>query len=408
MFDQYLAKRYRKFSRPSPDSYMIKDRTAIAGIGATEFSKNSGRSELQMASEAIMDAVEDAGLKMEQIDGLVKFAMDFTDETHLVSALGIKDLAYYAECGWGGGACCATVVHAAAAVATGMAKYVVCYRGMNEHSGRRYGRVPGVETVMAAPNDHYGYIMPYGLAVPPSWVAMFGTRYMHEYNVTAEQLGWVSVVLREHACRNPKAIFYDVPITLDDYMASKMIVEPLRLFDCCVDTDGACAVIVTTAERAKDLKQTPAIIMGTTQGIAEQGEMMTSFYRPKISLLPEAWYAAQELWHVSGATPKDVDVVQFYDAFSPLIPMQMEEYGFVGEGEGALFCEGGDRIRIGGELPCNTSGGHLSEAYLHGMNLINEAVRQVRGTSTSQVKGAEISLVTGGLGVPTSAILLRR
>jgi acetyl-CoA acetyltransferase len=408
VFDQYLARKYQTTKRPAPEANLIKEKTAIVGIGATEFSKNSGRSEMQMASEAILAAVEDAGLKIEDIDGLVKFALDYTDEMHLVSALGIPDLKYFAECGWGGGASCSTIAHAAAAVATGAANYVVCYRGMNERSGSRYGRVPGVERVMASPNDHYGYIMPYGLAVPPSWVAMFTTRYMHEYGATAEQLGWISIVLRENACRNPKAMFYDKPATIDDYMASKMIVEPLRLFDCCVDTDGACAIVVTTAERAKDLKQTPAIIMGATQGIAEQGEMMTSYYRPKISGLPEAWYAGQELWHITGVTPKDIDVVQFYDAFTPLIPMQLEEYGFVELGEGCAYCDGGERIRPDGELPCNTSGGHLSEAYLHGMNLINEAVRQIRGTSTNQVQDVELSMVTGGLGVPTSALLLRR
>jgi acetyl-CoA acetyltransferase len=168
------------------------------------------------------------------------------------------------------------------------------------------------------------------------------------------------------------------------------------------------SIIVTTKERAKDLKQRPAIIMGATQGIATQGEMMTSVYRPRISGIPESWYTAQELWRVSGVTPRDIDVVQFYDAFSPLIPMQLEEYGFCGVGEGAAFCDGGHRIRIDGELPCNTSGGHLSEAYIHGMNLISEGVRQIRGTSTSPVKDAELCLVTGGLGVPTSAIVLRR
>ncbi|UCC61013.1 MAG: lipid-transfer protein, partial [Dehalococcoidia bacterium] len=176
----------------------------------------------------------------------------------------------------------------------------------------------------------------------------------------------------------------------------------------CVDTDGAVAIILTTTERAKDLKQQPAYIMGATQGIATQGEMMTSYYRPRISGLPESWYAGQELWRVTGVGPKDIDVAQFYDAFTPLIPMQLEEYGFCGVGEGVAFCEGGDRIRLGGEIPCNTSGGHLSEAYIHGMNLIAEAVRQIRGTSTAQVKDVELSLVTGGLGVPTSALLLRR
>jgi len=279
---------------------------------------------------------------------------------------------------------------------------------MNERSGRRYGRVPGVEQVMISPNNHFGSIMPYGFATPPSWVAMFTTRYMHEFGATSEQLGWVSIVCREYACRNPKAMFYGRPLTMEDYRDARMIVEPLRLFDCCVDTDGAVAIILTSTERAKDLKQTPAIILGATQGIATQGELMTSMYRPRISGIPESWYTAEELWRVSGVSPNDIDVAQFYDAFTPLIPMQLEEYGFCGVGEGAAFCEGGDRIRLGGDIPCNTSGGHLSEAYIHGMNLITEGVRQIRGTSTSQVEDAELSLVTGGLGVPTSAIVLRR
>jgi len=408
MFDQYLARRYQSTVRPDKEDYLVKDNVAIVGIGATEFSKDSGRSEIQMVCEAIKDAVNDAGINIEDIDGMVRFTMDYTDEMHIASSLGIPNLNYFGECGWGGGASCATMVHAATAIAAGAANYVVCYRGMNERSGRRYGRVPGVQQVMRAPNDHFGSIMPYGLATPPSWVAMFASRYMHEFGATAEQLGWVSVVCREYACMNPRAMFYGRPITLQDYMESKMVVAPLRLYDCCVDTDGAVAIILTSAERAKDLKQQPAYVLGATQGIATQGEMMTSYYRPRISGLPESWYAGQELWRVTGLGPKDIDVAQFYDAFTPLIPMQLEEYGFCDVGEGVAFCEGGDRIRLRGEIPCNTSGGHLSEAYIHGMNLIAEAVRQIRGTSTAQVKDVELSLVTGGLGVPTSALLLRR
>jgi len=408
MFDQYLARRYQATARPPKEDYLVKDNVAIVGIGATEFSKDSGRSEIQMACEAIKAAVDDAGLNVADIDGIVKFTMDYTDEMHIASSLGIPNLKYCGECGLGGGASCATIVHAATAIAAGVVDCVVCYRTMNERSGRRYGRVPGAEQVMTAPNAHFGSIMAFGFATPPSWVAMFATRYMHEFGATAEQLGWVSVVCREYACKNPNAMFYGRPITLQDYLESRMIVEPLRLYDCCVDTDGAVAIILTTAEKAKDLKQRPAYILGTTQGIATQGEMMTSYYRPMISILPESWYAGQELWRVTGLSPKDVDVAQFYDAFTPLIPMQLEEYGFCGVGEGCAFCEGGDRIRVDGEIPCNTSGGHLSEAYIHGMNLIAEGVRQIRGTSTSQVKDAEISLVTGGLGVPTSALLLRR
>lgn len=408
MFDQYLARRYRKSVRPRPQDYLVKDNAAIVGIGSTEFSKDSGRSELQMVCEAIKLAVDDAGLEMENIDGMVRFVMDFTDEMHIASSLGIPELDYFGECGWGGGAGCAMVMHAAAAVVTGAAKYVVCYRTMNERSGRRYGHTPGVEFTQTAPNDQFGFFMPFGLSSAPIWMAMFATRYNHEYGVTPEQIGSIPVLWRENACQNPNALFYGKPITMQDYLESRMVVDPLRLFDCCVDTDAAVAFIVTTSERARDLKQRPAYILGAAQGTATQGELMTSYYRPKISMLPESWYTGQELWRTTEVTPADVDVAQFYDAFSYMVPMQMEEYGFCGPGEGAAFCEGGDRLRVGGQLPCNTSGGQLSEAYVHGMNLIMEAVRQIRGTARIQVPDAELSFVTSAPAVPTSAILLRR
>lgn len=408
MVDQYLARRYRTTTRPDPEAYLIRDNAAIAGIGMTEFSKDSGRSELQLVCEAIKSAVTDAGLKVADIDGLIKFTMDFTDEMQIMSALGIPELKYFAEVGWGGGAGCGTVAHAAAAVVTGQANCVVCYRGMNERSGRRYGRTPGAEAICVAPNDHFGYIMPVGLVNAPIQISVFAKRYVHEFGVRPEQMAAVAIVLRENACRNPRALFYGKPLTMEEYLNARMITDSLRVFDCCVDTDGAVAIIVTSAERARNLKQRPAYILGATQATATVTELMTSYYRPRISRPAESWYAGQELWRVTGVEPKDVDVVQFYDAFSYLIPMQLEEYGFCGAGEGPAFCQGGDRIRVGGQLPINTSGGHLSEGYVHGMNLIAEAVRQIRGTSTTQVKDAELSLVTSGVGIPTSALLLRR
>jgi acetyl-CoA acetyltransferase len=231
---------------------------------------------------------------------------------------------------------------------------------------------------------------------------------MHEYGATREHMGWVSINSRANAQLNPKAMFYGKPMTMEDYLASRMIVEPFCLFDCCLDSDGAVAIIVTSAERARDLKQRPAYILAATQATATEGESMTSHHRPRISRLPESWYAGAELWRVSGVTPKDIDVCQLYDAFSILVPAQLEEYGFVGEGEGGDFCWEGKRIQVDGELPVNTSGGLMSEAYIHGMNLIAEAVRQIRGTSTNQVKDVELSMSTAGLGVPTGALILRR
>ena len=408
MLEEYIARKYRSETRPKPEAYLIKDKVAIVGIGQTEYSTDSGRSELQLACEAIKAAVDDAGLKMENIDGIVKFTFDFNDETSLINALGIPNLRFFGECGWGGGASVPTVLHAATAVATGVADYVVCFRALNERSGRRYGYVPGSSIAITTTNTHYGMNFAFGFISPIAWVAMFTRRYMHEFGATSEQLGWVSVVCREHAQKNPKALFYGRPATLKDHQESPMVVDPLRRMDCCLDTDGAVAVVVTSAERAKSLKQRPAYILSVASSTATDGEMMTSVYRPIISGLPETWYMGQELFRVAGVTPKDIDVIEFYDAFTPLIPMQLEELGFCKLGEGAAFCEGGKRIRVGGELPINTSGGSLSEAYIHGMNQIAEGVRQIRGTSTNQVKNAELCLATSGLGVPTGGLILRR
>ncbi len=411
MFDQYVARRYRTDTRPDPAAYLIKDRTAVVGIGQTEFSKNSGRSTLQLACEAIQNAAEDAGMAVSDIDGIVKYAMDPNDEHSLVDALGIEDLKFFAELPHGGGACTPTLMHAAMAVSMGMADCVVCFRALNQRSDRRYGRTGMEMAAMQKPmarNASDSLYSPYGLTSPISWVAMYATRYMHLYGATREHLGWVAINNRTHALNNPDAIFYGKPMTMEDYLNARMIVEPFCLYDSCVDVDGACAVIIASVERARDLKQIPAVIVAATQGTASEGEMMTSYYRPRMERLPEAWYAARELWRVSGLTPRDIDVCQLYDAFSILVPAQLEEYGFCGEGEGADFCWECKRIGVNGELPLNTSGGLMSEAYIHGMNLITEAVRQIRGTSVNQIKDVEFSMSTAGLGVPTGAIIFRR
>lgn len=383
----------------------IRDKTAIVGIGQTEFSRNCGRTELHMALEAILAAVEDAGLKVEDIDGMINYTLDSAEQVEIVRALGIPNLSFFSKIPYGGGASCGTVAHAVAAVSSGMANYVVCVRSIRDASGPvTYGDFE--ETRVRDP--YYGMYFPYGLLTPVSWVAMFAQRYIHKNGIKDGQLGWVPLVNRENANRNPHAMFYDRPLTREEYLDSPLNVAPLRRHDCCLSTDGAVAMIVTTAERAKHLKQRPAYISGAIQGMSTNGEQMTSYYREDIARLPEVEEYGKKLFKMAGVTPKDIDVAQFYDAFSPLVPMQLEALGFVEEGEGVHFCEGGHRIRPGGELPINTSGGLMSEGYLHGMNLITEGVRQVRGTSTTQIEDVEHVLVTGGLGVPTSGLILRR
>jgi acetyl-CoA acetyltransferase len=289
------------------------------------------------------------------------------------------------------------------AVATGAADVVVCYRAFNERSGLRFGGGAMMATTLPPFLDMYG---PYGLLSPASWVALQARRYMHEYGVTNEDFGRISVVDRKHAANNPAAWFYQRPITLEDHQTSKWIIEPvLRLLDCCQESDGGVALVVTTPERARDLRQRPALILAAAQGAADDGELMTSYYRKEITGLPEMGVVAKKLWSDSGLKPTDIQTAFLYDHFTPFVLVQLEELGFCGRGEGKDFATI-DNLSIGGRLPINTSGGLLGEAYIHGMNGITEAVRQLRGTSCNQVDHVEHVLVTAGTGCPTSGLIL--
>ncbi|MFI9231318.1 lipid-transfer protein [Streptomyces rimosus] len=373
-------------------------RAAVVGIGATEFSKDSGRSELKLAVEAVRAALDDAGLGPGDVDGMVTFTMDTSPEITVAQAAGIGELSFFSRVHYGGGAACATVQQAALAVAAGIAEVVVCYRAFNERSGRRFGA--GVQRrEPSAEGAALGWNLPAGLLTPASWVAMAAQRYLYAYGLTPEAFGQVAVVGRRHAARNPAAYFYGKPITLVDHAASRWIVEPLRLLDCCQETDGGQALVVTTAERARDLPHPPAVIRAAAQGAGRAQEQMTSYYRDDLTGLPESAVVARQLWRTSGLRPADIDVGILYDHFTPFVLMQLEEFGFCAPGEAADF------VAAGG-LPLNTHGGQLGEAYLHGMNGIAEAVRQLRGTSVNQVPGAARVLVTAGTGVPTSGLVL--
>ncbi|MFF2958146.1 lipid-transfer protein [Streptomyces sp. NPDC057963] len=373
-------------------------RAAVVGIGATEFSKDSGRSELKLAVEAVRAALDDAGLTPADVDGLVTFTMDTSPEITVAQAAGIGELSFFSRIHYGGGAACATVQQAALAVASGAADVVVCYRAFNERSGRRFGS--GVQQrEPTAEGTALGWNLPFGLLTPASWVAMAAQRYLHAYNLTPDAFGHVAVTDRRHAARNPAAYFYGKPITLADHAASRWIVEPLRLLDCCQETDGGQAIVVTSAERARDLPQPPAVIVAAAQGAGRAQEQMTSFYRDGLTGLPETGVVARQLWRNSGLSPADIDVGILYDHFTPFVLMQLEEFGFCAPGEAADFV-------AADALPLNTHGGQLGEAYLHGMNGIAEAVRQIRGSSVNQVSGVARTLVTAGTGVPTSGLIL--
>ncbi|MEW2504575.1 lipid-transfer protein [Amycolatopsis sp. NPDC047767] len=381
---------------------------AIAGIGATEFSKDSGRSELRLAAECVTHALADAGLSASEVDGLVSFTMDGSAEIALARELGIPELEFFSRIHYGGGAAAATVQQAAMAVATGVADVVVAYRAFNERSEQRFGRVSAAAATQGNSSGvdnafHY----PMGIATPAATVAMVARRYLHDYGATSEDFGRVAVVDRAHAATNPAAWFHGRPITLAEHQASRWVAEPLHLLDCCQESDGGVALVVTSVERALDLRHAPAVVAAAAQGIGPDQYVMTSYYRDDLAALPEMGVVARQLWAQSGLGPSDVDVAVLYDHFTPYVLMQLEELGYCGRGEAKDFIAG-DTLTLAGALPLNPHGGQLGEAYLHGMNGIAEAVRQIRGTAVNQVRDAEAVLVTAGTGVPTSGLVLTR
>ena len=385
---------------------MIARTAAITGIGATEFSKDSGRSELRLAVEAVRAALDDAGLRPSDVGGMVTFAMDGSAEVAVARELGVGELSFLSRVAYGGGAACAVVQQAVLAVAAGLAEVVVCYRALNERSGRRFGRVSA--ELARAPTSagiDTGWHYPMGLATPAAMVAMVARRYMHEFGATTDDFGRVAVAARRHAATNPRAWFHGRPITLDEHRASRWIAEPLRLLDCCQESDGAVALVVTSAERARDLARRPAVVCAAAQGSGPDQYVMTSYYRDEVAALPELGVVARQLWSQSGFVPADVRTAVLYDHFTPYVLMQLEALGFCGRGEARHLVAGGG-IELGGRLPLNPHGGQLGEAYIHGMNGIAEAVRQVRGTAVNQVPGDGPVLVTAGTGVPTSGLVL--
>lgn len=387
-------------------SGFLSGKAAIAGIGATEFSKNSGRSELRLAAEAVLAALDDAGLAPGDVDGMSTFTMETNPENMVARTLGIGELTFFSRIPHGGGGACAPVQQAAMAVATGIADVVVCYRAFNERSGVRFGQgPPPAKTAATSENEYRSWVNPYGLLTPAQHIAMFARRYMHVYGATSEDYGRVAVTMRKHAAVNPRAWFYGKPLTLAEHQASRWIAEPLHLYDCCQETDGGQAMVVVSAQRARDLPHPPAVITAAAQGSGRDQYSMTSYYRDDLTALPEAGLCARQLWAQSGLRPGDIDAAVLYDHFTPFVLVQLEELGFCARGETRhLIADGG--IELDGALPVNPHGGQLGEAYIHGMNGIAEAVRQLRGTSVNQLAGVEHVVVTAGTGVPTSGLIL--
>ncbi len=379
----------------------LRDKSAVVGVGETEYSKRSGKTELALACEAIRAAVRDAGLSVDDIDGLVRFDMDTVDEVALTSHLGLRNLGWMSQTGYGGTGGNAVVVHAAAAIAAGLANVVVCYRSLNERSGARYGQA---STWMS--DDVAGFEafqMPWGMLTPAHQFGQFARRHMIEYGTTSEQFGHVAVALRRHGSMNERAMMRK-PITLEDHQASRMIADPLHLLDCCIESDGACAVIVASADRARDLRHPPAWIMGAAQGSGTHAQGIV--FRDDLSV-PESTYTARDVYRSAGVQPSEIDAVMIYDHFTPFVIFSLEAYGFCERGEGGAFVEDG-RIEFDGELPVNTHGGNHSEAYIHGLPHIIEAVRQFRGESSAQLEDPELILSCSSVAQLSAAVILRK
>jgi acetyl-CoA acetyltransferase len=390
------------------EEFHHRDRTAISGIGATDFSRDSGRSVLTLATQASLAAIGDAGLTPQDIDGIVRCDMDAVRVNDLVDALGMTRLDYYGDAGPGGVAPCAQVAQAMAAVIAGLATNVLVYRSLNGRSGRRFGLSPVTSKQVGGSGTYDEFFLPYGLLTPGQIFGLIAQRHMLEYGTNEKDLGAIAIACRNRANQNPNAQMRERPLTMDDYLAARMISRPLRLFDFCLETDGAAALIVTSAEQARDAPNPPALIRAAAAGSLtnpQPGIQFPVVLREDITTLP-AKPTADTLYRRAGLGPADIDVAQFYDCFTITVLLQLEDFGFCAKGEGGAFVSSG-AIELGGSLPINTGGGHLSEGYIHGMNHIVEGVRQVRGTSSSQVEGAETCLVTNNPLPPGAALILR-
>jgi acetyl-CoA acetyltransferase len=385
---------------------MSGGRAAIVGVGESTYYR-AGRSPhdaFQLACIAIRQAVADAGLRLGDIDGLVTFMDRSGDDTRLASTLGFANLRFCAH-PWSGGGnlAAAAVLLADAAVCAGHAAHVVVFRSIDQGRGGRFGQARS--TAPAAGES--AYLSPFGAAAPVVRNALLASKFLADHGLSTDALAEISLAAYAHAQHNPRAVMYGRPLTRADYHASRMIAEPFHLYDCCQENDGACAVVVTSAERARDLPQPPAYILGGAVGMEPHGGLWAF----NDDAFPNGRFrtVGQHLWSTTGVRPEDVDVAQFYENFTATTLMAIADIGFCDPGDVGDFVSGGALLWPDGRLPLNTSGGNLAEAYIHGFQLVNEAARQIRGDSTCPVADAELSLCVAGPGTPPSgAVLLGR
>lgn len=382
----------------------LRGRVAIVGVGETVYYKH-GRSpdaEFKMALQAILNACEDAGVSPREIDGFSSYGDDRSEATRLASALGLPRLrTAVMQWGGGGGGSCAAVANAAAAIVSGQADCVVAFRSLAQGQYGRFGQSAATGSI----SGERAYLVPYGVISPPQRFAMRVRRYMHEHGIRQEALRAIALASYHHAQANPRAVMRGKPLDAPSYDASRWIVEPLHLYDCCMENDGAAAVVLVSAERARELRVKPAYVLGAASG---------SGYRFATHAHNSAEYAsanlrtvAEDLYRMAGVGPSDVGVVQSYENFTGGVVMALAEHGLFRPEEANEFLTLENLIAPDGRLPLNTSGGNLAECYMHGFEQVIEAVRQVRGTSTAQARRHDVALVIGGpMVAPSSSLLL--
>ena len=371
----------------------LRGTVAIAGVGETAYYKRGQApdAEFKLALMAVLAACEDAGISPKQVDGFASFSNDRSDPSRLAAALGIHDLRFAnMQWGGGGGGGSGALANAAAAVATGMAECVVVFRALAQGQFGRFGQGP-VRNVISGDGAH---TVPYGLMSPAQSFAMKVKRFMHEHGVEQSALRALSLASYHHAQNNPRAVMYGRPLTEEKYDDSRWIVEPFHLFDCCLENDGAAAMIVVPAERAQDYPHKPTYLLGAVSG---------SHYRAGASVHNAPDYAtstfktcAPRLYDMAEVGPGDVDVLQCYENFTGGVLMSIVEHGFCEPDECNEFLVKENLVAPDGELPTNTSGGNLAECDMHGLGLNIEAVRQIRGESSNQVEDVDISMVVSG------------
>lgn len=387
--------------------------TAIVGVGATEFHRRGGaapRTVLELAAEAIRAALDDAGLAVADLDGFAGYSGGL-DVAMLAHVLGVPEVRFTAALGGGGGGSAGSVGLAAAAISSGQAEVVVSVMALQQ-SAYRLGQAAAATTgPYAAKQDAASdFTAPYRMVGPGQKFAMVARRHMHLYGTTREHFAEIAMSTRANALSRPSALMRK-PMTIDDYFGTRMVSDPLCLYDFCLESDGAVAVVVTGAQRAADLRRPPVRVLASASGGAGRYGQSVAWMNAPDEYFASSFHrtVAQRLWARAGLGPADISVALLYDHFSPLVLMQLEDYGFCPVGESGRFVAEGHIRWPTGSIPLNTHGGNLSEAYVMGMTHIKEGVEQLRGTAVNQVAGAETALVTGGpAAIPVSALVLAR